>query len=248
MLSKEALQFYESNPEAFGEDILGHKYDKWQSEAFKALVEDHFVAIRAGSGVGKSFWLSDVTCWFLCTKPFCRIPTTAPSQHQLFDILWASHHRNIRESEFLSQLLTWTGTRVAVTKYAPDWYAVARTARVSPTGQVAEGLQGFHCMSQDTEILTHKGWKYFYELQSDDKVLSLNPDTGEASYYRPSKIMEYDYDGMMYTTKHQNLDFCVTPNHKMLYKNKSHGKLTDWKLDEIQNITYRHWYINNTFI
>jgi len=248
MLSKEAIQFYEENPEAFGEDILNHKYDKWQSKAFKALVEDRFVAIRAGSGVGKSFWLSDVTCWFLCTKPFCRIPTTAPSQHQLFDILWASHHRNIRESQFLSSLLTWTGTRVSVTKYAPDWYAVARTARVSPDGQVAEGLQGFHCFSQDTEILTYKGWKHFYELQSDDEVLSLNPETGEASYYRPSKVMEYDYDGMMYTIKHQNLAFCVTPNHKMLYKNKSHGKYTDWKLDEIQNITYRHWFINNTFI
>jgi len=143
-LTIEALQFYEENPQEFGEDILHHTYDDWQKDAFKSLVNDHFIAIRAGSGVGKSFWVGDVTAWFLATKPFCRIPTTAPSQHQLKDILWAEHHKNMRESEFLGELLVWTSERLAVKKYAPDWYAVARTARVSPAGAVAEGLQGFH--------------------------------------------------------------------------------------------------------
>ncbi|MBU1621907.1 MAG: hypothetical protein KKF27_20235, partial [Gammaproteobacteria bacterium] len=247
-LSVEALQFYEEHPVEFCRDLIKDvDFDDWQIEAFEALVKDHFVAIKSGSGVGKTVFLSLAQLWFLGTKPFSKVPCTAPSQHQLNDLLWGESHKWISRSEYLSAMLNWTQTKISVKGYEPEWYAVARTARVSPNGHVAEGLQGFHCCSADTEILTYAGWKYFYELKDDDEVLSLDPETGFASYYRPTKIMEYDHLGSMYTVVHQNLNFCVTPNHKMLYKVRSHGKLSKWKLDEVEQITYRHWYINNTF-
>jgi len=243
----ESLQFYEGDPIAYCEDILNVTLDTWQKEASIALVEDHFVAIKAGSGVGKSFWASLMTMWFLGTKPFSKVPTTAPSQHQLQDILWAEHHKNISRNDFLSSQLKWTASKVQNKLYGPEWYAVARTARVSPDGKVAEGLQGFHCFSQDTQILTYGGWKLFSDLKKHDEVLTMNPDTNEASYQQPTEILEYDYEGPMYRVRHQNLDFCVTPNHQMLYKVRSHGKLSGWKKDEIQDIFYQHWYIQNTF-
>ena len=140
----ESLQHYESDPIAFCEDLLGIELDEWQKDASRALVKDHFVAIKAGSGVGKSFWASLMTMWFLGTKPFSKVPTTAPSQHQLFDVLWAEHHKNISRNRFLNSQLVWTGTKVQNKKYGPQWQAVARTARVSPNGKISEGLQGFH--------------------------------------------------------------------------------------------------------
>ena len=143
-VSEEALQFYEDHPIEFCEDLIGVELDTWQKKAFDALVEDHFIAIRAGSGVGKTVWLSLATLWFLGTKPFSKVPTTAPSQHQLSDLLWGEHHKWISRSTYLQRLLVWTQTKVAAKGYEPQWYAVARTARVSPDGAVAEGLQGFH--------------------------------------------------------------------------------------------------------
>jgi phage terminase large subunit len=143
-MSIEALQFYEENPIDFCEDLLGVELDEWQKTAFENLYNDRFVAIKAGSGVGKTVWMSLATMHFLATKPFSKVPTTAPSQHQLEDLLWAEHHKNISRSDYLSNLLVWTQRKVAVKKYEPQWYAVARTARVSPGTHVAEGLQGFH--------------------------------------------------------------------------------------------------------
>ncbi len=143
-LSIEALQFYEDHPVEFCRDLIGVECDTWQKRAFEALVKDHFIAIRAGSGVGKTLWLSLVTMWFLGTKPNSKVPTTAPSQHQLQDLLWGEHHKWISRSTYLQRLLHWTQTKVAVKGYEPQWFAVARTARVSPDGAVAEGLQGFH--------------------------------------------------------------------------------------------------------
>ena len=247
-ISLKAIQYYEEHPVEFCQDLItGVDFDAWQIEAFEALYRNHFVAIKAGSGVGKTVWIVLAMLHFLATKPFSKVPCTAPSQHQLNDLIWGEAHKWISRSEYLSELLKWTQTKITVKGYDPQWFAVARTARVSPNGQVAEGLQGFHCASADSEILTKQGWKFFYQLQDDDKVLSLDPDTGIADYYRLTKIMEYDHLGGMYTVVHQNLDFCFTSKHKMLYKVRSHGKLSPWKKDEIENITYRHWYVNNTF-
>jgi hypothetical protein len=144
-LSTEALQFYEDHPVDFCRDLIDNvDFDDWQIEAFDNLVKDHFVAIKAGSGVGKTVWLSLAMLWFLATKPFSKVPCTAPSQHQLSDLLWGEAHKWIGRSNYLAELLDWTQTKIAVKKYGPEWYAVARTARVATGGTVAEGLQGFH--------------------------------------------------------------------------------------------------------
>ena len=247
-LTLEALQYYEQNPCDYAQDVIGFIPDRWQRDAFKHLVSDHYVAIRSGSGVGKSAFMAIALLWFISTKPFCKVPTTAPSQHQLYDILWSECYKWIKSCPYLSKILRWTQTRIGMIGYEPSWYAVARTAAVSPGGDVSEGLQGFHCFSHDTDILTDNGWKNISDLDiKTDKVLSMDPNTMVADYYEASEFIEEDYDGSMYTIHHQNHDFCVTPNHKMLYRVRSHGKLSQWKTDEIEDIPYVHWYIGNTF-
>ena len=139
-----AFQFYEESPIAFCEEVLGVELDDWQKEAFDNLVEHHFLAIRSGSGVGKTFFLALAIIWFVSTKPFCKVPATAPSQHQLYDLLWSELFKHISKSPFLQRLLNWTQTRLSVRGYDATWYAVARTAQVSPSDEVSAGLQGFH--------------------------------------------------------------------------------------------------------
>ena len=146
-VSIEALQYYEDYPVEFIEDIIEAKLDPWQRDVANALRDYHFVSIRSGSGVGKTALLSLLTMWFMSTKPYSKVPTTAPSIHQLHDQLWGEHFKWISHSEFLDNLMDWTQTMVSVKNYKPVWYAAARTARVSPSGEVAEGLQGFHARS-----------------------------------------------------------------------------------------------------
>lgn len=142
--SLDLIKRYFYDPVAFCTDILKVELDDWQEEAFSKLLDSHHLTIRSGSGVGKTFWMSNATLWFLFTRPNSKVPTTAPSQHQLNDVLWGEHFQRISNSPVLGKLMMWTQTRIGVRGYEPTWYAVARTAQVRPGSNVAEGLSGFH--------------------------------------------------------------------------------------------------------
>lgn len=74
---------------------------------------------------------------------------------------------------------------------------------------------GGGCYSEDTEILTDTGWKFFKDLTLKDKVFTLNKKN-EIKSYHPKRLFVYDYNGEMYNFKSKALDLLVTPNHRML--------------------------------
>ncbi len=67
-----------------------------------------------------------------------KIPCTAPTQHQLFDILWAEISKWLRNNKTLERELMWTKEKVYMKQYPEEWFAVARTA------SKPDALQGFH--------------------------------------------------------------------------------------------------------
>lgn len=140
----DAIEYYAANPVEWVKDAIGVTPDPWQGDAMNDVNTYGFVAIRSGSGVGKSALMSWVTLHFLCNYPDSVVPSTAPSQHQLFDVLWGQHAYWINRSEILNQMLVWTQTKVAMKGHEAYWHAVARTARIKPGTEVSEGLQGFH--------------------------------------------------------------------------------------------------------
>lgn len=95
-------------------------------------------SVRSGHGVGKSTVEAWAVIWFMLTRPFPKIPCTAPTQHQLFDILWAEVSKWIRHNSALSNELIWTKEKVYMRGYPEEWFAVARTA------SKPDALQGFH--------------------------------------------------------------------------------------------------------
>jgi len=52
-----------------------------------------------------------------------------------------------------------------------------------------------YCLSEDTQALTMRGWKYHYEILSDDKMLTINPDTKSIEWQTPKSINTFDYHG-----------------------------------------------------
>jgi len=80
------------------------------------------------------------------------------------------------------------------------------------------------CHSEDTEILTENRWKYFNELEKDEKVATYNMDNKHLEYQLPTEYNEYDYDSttfsQMYHFKRRSVDVMVTPNHRMLIERK----------------------------
>ena len=134
----QALEFYMDNPVEFVEDIIGAFPDASQSAILRSVAQNPMTSVRSGHGVGKSAVESWLVIWFLCTRPFPKIPCTAPTQHQLFDILWAEVSKWIRNSPVLMNTLQWTREKIYLKGHPEEWFAVARTA-TKP-----DALQGFH--------------------------------------------------------------------------------------------------------
>lgn len=143
----EAMSFYGDHPYEFVCDAIldssrTNTYpDKNQELILKSLSNNkRRKAIKSGHGVGKTALLSWIIIWFMFTRPYCRIPCTAPTQAQLFDILWAEINKWINKmpDKRLSSLLEVTSTHVYNRLNPETWFAVAKTSNKP------ENMQGFH--------------------------------------------------------------------------------------------------------
>lgn len=137
-ISEEAIMYYSSHPIEFVEDIIGAEPDEEQKKILQSVADNQMTSVRSGHGAGKSAVESWVIIWFLMTRPFPKIPCTAPTQHQLFDILWAEVSKWIRNSKYLNSVIMWTNEKVYMKGHKEEWFAVARTS-TKP-----DALQGFH--------------------------------------------------------------------------------------------------------
>ena len=132
---------WKTKPVQFISEVLQAEPVPWQGEVLQAIVDHDRLAIRSGHGVGKSTLLSWVILWWLGTHYPAKVACTAPTQHQLQDILWSELSHWFRrmpaplrsQFNFMSDRLELRGT--------PDVsFAVARTARK----EAPEAFQGFH--------------------------------------------------------------------------------------------------------
>jgi phage terminase large subunit len=131
-------------PTQFAIDALGVEPEAWQVEAGRLLVERRRLSVRSGHGVGKSAFMAWCILWFaICFSP-CKIPCTAPTGHQLSDILWAElakWHRVLKERvPGLGALFEWKSEKFELIEAPQEAFAVARTSRP----ENPEALQGFH--------------------------------------------------------------------------------------------------------
>ena len=117
--------------------MFGVEPDTWQIEALQAHDNGEDVAIRSGHGVGKTALLAWIVIHDLACFPYAKIPCTAPTGHQLRDLLWAEIGMWLARSP-LKEWLKWTATTVQAVGYEESWFAVARAC------SVPENLAGFH--------------------------------------------------------------------------------------------------------
>lgn len=89
---------------------------------------------------------------------------------------------------------------------------------IQPKGMMIKITAEHTCYSDDTEILTDKGFQLFSEYKSG-KVATMNLQSGLIEYQLPINRIEKEYSGEMINFKSSNQ--LVTPDHRVIYK-------TDW--------------------
>src|SRR3990167_3282753 len=115
------------------------------SEKEKEYADKIGISIMSGKGTGKDTFAAVFILWFLCCFPFSQIPCTAPTGHQLKDVLWKEINKWLRQSK-VKDWITWQSDKIFFNEAeGKEWFAVARTCnpRASAEEQ-AETLGGFH--------------------------------------------------------------------------------------------------------
>ena len=136
MLTTEAILYYKDRPVEFTKDIIKATPDDIQGDILTSVAQNQLTSVRSGHGIGKSALQSWLIIWFMCTRPFPKIPCTAPTKHQLHDILWAEVAKWLNPT--LKTEIEWTQEKLYMKSNPENWFAVPRTA-TQP-----DALQGFH--------------------------------------------------------------------------------------------------------
>lgn len=142
--AESAQRWRTQGPAGFAAHVLGANPTQQQLDASRALVETRRVSIRSGHGTGKTTFEAWCVLWFLASYFPARVPCTAPTAHQLGDVLWAEiakwHRAWAARHPWMSAQFTWAAESYRLASAPNESFAVARTSRK----ESPEALQGFH--------------------------------------------------------------------------------------------------------
>jgi phage terminase large subunit len=141
---KAILRWREGGPCLFAQEVLGAEPTQQQWDGSRELVRTRRISIRSGHGTGKSTFFAWCVLWFLTCYFPAKVPATAPTSHQLEDVLWseiAKWHRIMRERyPALGEQFEWSAGAFRMKSAPNESFSVARTSRP----ERPEALQGFH--------------------------------------------------------------------------------------------------------
>lgn len=91
------------------------------------------------------------------------------------------------------------------------------------------------CFDDMTEAMTDQGWKLFKDLDGTELVGTMNIDNETFEWQKPIGYVERDYNGDMYLMDEKRQNFCMTPNHRVVYSVDSHGNKGALRVDTIED-------------
>jgi phage terminase large subunit len=98
----------------FARNVMHCIPEAQQEEALILFQKIGRVCLKAGHGVGKTVFLIILMFHHLFCYTGSSVVCTAPTEHQLKDVLWTEAARWINRSVFLKDFLEWTATKIAV--------------------------------------------------------------------------------------------------------------------------------------
>ena len=85
---------------------------------------------------------------------------------------------------------------------------------------INQPMRGNQCVTEDTEVLTPGGWKKYDELYVGDDIYTWHDN--ELRIQQVQRVNVNDYDGEMHHYFGRDVDFIITPNHRVVHqKNNS---------------------------
>lgn len=222
---KEIIQKFQHDRVGFVRAVFDIEPDPLQAQALRALDTNDHVTVRSGHGCGKSAVQAWCIWHYLCTRYFPKVSCTAPSKHQLYDVLWAElskWHR--RMNPVFRNQFEWTKEKVFHVDYPDEWFAVARTA----TKENPDALQGIHADYVFLNVDEASGVpEAIFEVSEGatgtietKNLMCGNPTKNEGTFFR-----SHTKDQDMYATLAWScLDSTITPAYYAPRMESKYGK------------------------
>lgn len=138
------LREWRDHPLIFVKEAIGVTPSAQQADALVKYNKTKRMTIRSGHGTGKDALASWLIIHFLSTRPFPKVVCTAPTAHQLADVLWSEISKWLRKS-VLSEEFIIQKDKIFHKEHQKEWWAVGRTASVRASAEdQAETIAGFH--------------------------------------------------------------------------------------------------------
>ncbi len=165
--------------------------------------------------------------WFSKGDPVTKLPYRFP----IVTInLHVNEQREIQDKDFLEWASQVNIEKGSFNIYINEGNKIATCCRLSNdftqarADSFGNGGLNIGCYDDKTEVLTENGWKFFKDLNDEDKICTLNPENKNIEFHKPTSRMSSYYNGEMHHYKHQSLDLLVTPNHNMSVFSRKTGK------------------------
>lgn len=104
----------------FVRDVLGVEPWAMQQAIMEAVAREPRVTVRSCNGAGKTVCAAWLALWHLYTRPGSIVVTTAPTKHQVVNLLW----RRLRSAFSESRVRLAGRCLTAMLEVATDWYAM----------------------------------------------------------------------------------------------------------------------------
>jgi len=115
-----------------------------QAELLHAMRDSKRVSVHSGHGVGKDACAAWIILWFLVTRAFSRVACTAPTAHQLADVLWSEIAKWLRKS-ILADEFVHQKDKIFHKSAPKTWWCRALSVNVRDSKEAqAETLAGLH--------------------------------------------------------------------------------------------------------
>jgi hypothetical protein len=140
---------YYNNPRLWIQEMTGRDLWSKQNEVAMSVVRNKDTAVKAGHGVGKSFLVACLACWWVDTRyPNGFVASTAPSQAQISAIVWREIRKiySIVETRYKQGLIDhkMPGYITADNKWKIEGGQELGFGRKPPDNKTDDSFQGIH--------------------------------------------------------------------------------------------------------
>lgn len=221
-------------PDAWQRDVLDEIGAEVIKRGFDGVnpVDPIREAVASGHGIGKSALTAWLILWIMATRRHAKGVVTANTSDQLKTKTWGELGKWLNRS-VLNRWFEYSNTRGGMVLYHTSWKESWRCDGQTCREENSESFAGLHsasstpfyifdeaCHDDQTEVLSDRGWLLFKDVTENDQLMTMNIESGDAYYDKPSHLHASHRKGEMLIREGRGSNFCVTPNHRMMYTSR----------------------------